>query len=441
MTNPTPLYEMPAKGIPDTEVRSMVDTLFDGMTQEEKGKFASTAFWGVEDTNSIVKETFMKFFSWNALFSSQEASAAKMENDVLDICTRLMGGDEKSRANLTSGGTESNFCGFHAMRKWARERYPHIKEPEVVVPYSIHSTVHKACKILDLKLVVVQQNDDLSADLEGMKKAIGPNTIGIAASAPNWPYGRVDPIAELGEVAEEKDIWLHVDACVGGYILPFFKELGEDIPPYNLSVKGVRSITGDLHKYGFAPKPCSTVLWRSQEEQKYHFMPITEWPCGTYLSQGFVGSRPLAPVAATWALMHSLGQDGYLENAKKILNIRNQVIEGVANIEGLKTWKTDGPLVHIASDDFAIELIVGGMQERGWKLLGVNTPPAIHLTIDSVSEKTLQLFLDDLGEVAAGARDGSITKEGLLIYSGAADKSTAPKWLISALEIMEDQAK
>lgn len=433
-----PLYEMPAKGLPDKDVRNMVDDLFDGMTQEEKGKFASTAFWGVEETNPIVKETFMKFFSWNALFTFQEASAAKLENDVLDICIGLMGGDENSRANLTSGGTESNFCGLHAMRKWSRERYPDVSEPEIVTPYSTHSTVHKACKILDIKVVTVPQLEDLSADLEGMKQAIGPNTIGIVASAPNWPYGQVDPITELGEFCEEKDLWLHVDACVGGYILPFFKELGEEIPPYNLSVPGVRSITGDLHKYGFAPKPCSTVLWRSKEEQKYHFMPIDEWACGTYLSQGFVGSRPLAPVAATWALMHSLGKDGYLDNARRILAVRDKVIAGVNAIEGLKTWKTDGPLIQIASDDFAIELIVGGMTGRGWKLLGVNTPPAIHITIDALSEPSLNLFLDDLKDVAKDVRSGNLTEEGLLVYGGAGDKATAPKWLLSALDIMEN---
>lgn len=437
MTTNSDLYALPEKGYSPDEVRGMVDELFSGMTPEANGKLASTAFWGVEETNPVVKEAFMKFFSWNALFTFQEASAARIENDVLDICIGLMEGGPDAKANLTSGGTESNFCALHAMRQWARERYPDIKSPEIVAPYSIHATVHKAAKILDLKVVVVAQKDDLSADLEGMEAAIGPNTIGIAASAPSWPYGQVDPIEELGRIAEDRDLWFHVDACVGGYILPFFRALGEDIPKYNLSVPGVRSITGDLHKYGYVPKPCSTVLWRSQEEQKYHYLPITEWACGMYLSQGFVGSRPLAPVAAAWALMHSLGREGYIENARRLLTVRNAIIDKVAGIEGLKTWKTHGPLIQIASEGFSIELIVGGMEQRGWRLLGVNTPPAIHLTVDVMAEPALKKFLTDLEEVTDDVRAGRLTEEGLLSYGGVGATDTAPKWLLSAVEIMK----
>lgn len=430
------MYQMPEMGLSDDEVRKQVDKLFQGMTPEDNGKFASTAFWGVSETNDVVKEAFLQFFSWNALFTFQEASAAQIENDVLDVCIDLVGGNTRTRANLTSGGTESNFCALHAMRKWAREKYPQIKTPEIVAPYSTHATIHKACKILDIRVVTVPQLDDLSADVVGIEKAIGDKTIGIVGSAPSWPYGQVDPIAEFSRIAMQKDIWLHVDACVGAYVLPFFRELGENIPNYDLTISGVRSITGDLHKYGYTPKPCSTVLWRSQEEQKYHLMPINEWACGTYLSQGFVGSRPLAPVAAAWALMLRLGRQGYLNNARKVLDTRNKITEKVMQIPGLKTWISHGPLLQIASENYPIELVIGGMAQKGWRLLGVNNPPAIHLTIDVTSARTLDRFMEDLELVARGVSDGTLTKEGLLEYGGTGDLSTAPKWLVSALEIM-----
>ena len=352
------LHHLPDRGLSYEAVTQKVDDLFAGMTPEQSGKLSSTAFWGVGDAYPVIKETYAKFFSWNALFSFQEASAAKIENDVLDMCIGLLNGTEKTRGNLTTGGTESNFCAMHAMRKWAREKKPQVREPEIVAPYSIHSTIHKVCKILDIKVVMVHQLDDLSADVSAMKAAIGPNTIGIAASAPNWPYGQVDPIEELAEIALSQGLWLHVDACVGGYILPFFRELGEDIPVYDFRIPGVCSISADLHKYGYAPKPCSTIMWRSQDEQGYHFLPIDEWPCGLYLSQGFVGSRPLAPAAATWALMHYLGKEGYIENARKVLNTRNAIRDKIADIDGLHTWKSDGPLLQIASDQFDIQLVV-----------------------------------------------------------------------------------
>ncbi len=433
------LYDFPEVGLSYDEVTSQVDDLRSRMTPEENGKFASTAFWGVKEANRVVKETHQKFFSWNALFTFQEAAAAKMENEVIDVCVGLAGGDENARGNLTSGGTESNFCGLHAMRGWAREHHPKKSKPEIVAPYSIHSTVHKMAKILDIKMVTVPQNDDLSVDLEGIKAAIGPNTIGIACSAPNWPYATVDPVRELGAIAIEHDLWLHVDACVGGFLLPFFRELGEDVPDYNLEVPGVRSLTIDLHKYAFAPKPCSSVMWRSQEEQKYHFMPVTEWACGLYLSQSFIGSRPLAPIASMWALIQHLGKQGYREHARKILEQRNAIIDKVAQIDGLTTWTTHGPLLQIAPDGLDIQLIVGAMEQQGWRLLGVNTPPAIHLTVDVMEPETLARFLSDLETAAADARAGHLDKAGLLSYGGVGDADSAPKWLLSAVEIMESK--
>lgn len=431
------MYALPDHGSSYEEVSNEIDALFAAMTPETRGKLSSTAFWGVSDAYQLSKETHAKFFSWNALFTFQEAAAAKLENDVLDICVGLVGGGGEARGNLTSGGTESNFCALHAMRNWAREKYPQIKEPEIVAPYSIHSTVHKMARVLDIKVSTVPQLDDLSADVAGIEAAIGPNTIGIAASAPNWPYATVDPIEELGQIAINRKLWLHVDACVGAYILPFFRELGEDIPAYDLRVGGVRSISGDLHKYGYAPKPCSTIIWRSQEEQSYHYLPVTEWPCGLYLSQGFVGSRPLAPVASAWALMHYLGRDGYVENARKLLDVRNAIIDKVATIDGLKTWPTDGPLLQIASDDIDIQLVVGSMEQRGWRLLGVLEPPAIHLTVDVLSDEQLQSFLTDLEESVEDIRSGKTEAEGLLSYGGVGAEETAPKWLLSAVEILE----
>jgi len=225
---------------------------------------------------------------------------------------------------------------------------------------------------------------------------------------------------------------------VGGYILPFFRELGVEMPLYDFRVPGVRSIAADLHKYGYAPKPCSTVLWRSQEEQAYHYMPIDNWACGFYISQGFVGSRTLGPVAGIWALMHHWGREGYLANARDVLKVKNAIIDKCATIDGLETWKTDGPLLMMASEGFAIELVVGGMEQRGWRLLGVNNPPAIHMTLDVMEEEYLQRFLSDLEEIVASIKNGELTQEGDLAYGGVGAGVT-PKWLTSAVEIMMKQ--
>ncbi len=436
------LHVLPPQGDSRDAVMAKIRNFKAAMTPVERGKLSSTAFQGRDEMGKLVYESFLEFIGWNGLFTFQEAAAAQMENDVLDICVSMFSsGDiqvaEQARANFTSGGTESNFCGLHAMRAWARENKPEITQPEIVAPYSTHSTVHKTARYLDLKVVTVPQKDDLSADVEALAAAIGPNTIGIVGSAPNWPYGHVDPITEFGQLAIAHELWLHVDACVGGYILPFMRELGEDIPPYDFTVPGVRSMSADLHKYGYAPKPCSTVLWRSQAEQAYHYIPITEWACGLYLSQSFIGSRPLGPVAGIWALMHYWGREGYLENAKRILEIKQAITDKCEQEPGLRTWPTHGPLMMIAADDFNIQLVVGGMEQRGWRLLGVNTPPAIHLTLDVMEDKDLQKFVDDLGEVCRLIRSGDLVEEGLLSYGGVGAEEDAPKWLLSAVEIFE----
>lgn len=434
------MHRLPDTGASADAVMEEIRRLKSMMTPSERGKLSSTAFQGRDEMGKLVYESFLEFLGWNGLFSFQEPAAAQLENDVLDICIELVNGGEQGRANLTSGGTESNFCALHAMRAWAREHKPDIREPEIVAPYSTHSTVHKTARYLDLKVVTVPQNDDLTADVEALAAAIGPNTIGIVGSAPNWPYGHVDPITEFGELAIEHDLWLHVDACVGGYILPFMRELGEEIPPYDFSVPGVRSISADLHKYGYAPKPCSTILWRSQEEQAYHYIPVTEWACGLYLSQSFIGSRPMGPVAGIWALMHYWGREGYLENARNLLHIKRTITDACQRIEGLRTWPTHGPLMMIAAEGFNIELVVGGMEEQGWRLLGVNNPPAIHLTLDVMADEDLQRFVEDLEEVCNKIQSGELKEEGLLSYGGVGAAEDAPKWLLSAVEIMERKA-
>jgi len=430
-------YKLPTTSSAADEVLKKVREFKAQMTPIERGRLSSTAFQGRDEMASVVYDSFMEFIGWNGLFTFQEGAAAKMENDVLDICINLAGGDESSGANFTSGGTESNFCSLFAMRAWARKNKPQIKHPQIVAPYSTHSTIHKTAKYLDIKVVTVPQLDDLTVDLEGIENAITSDTIGIIGSAPNWPYGLVDPIEAFGQLAIKNDLWLHVDSCVGGYILPFMIALGEDIPNYNLSVPGVRSMSADLHKYGYAPKPCSTVLWKSEEEQAFHYMPITEWACGLYMSQSFIGSRPLGPVAGVWALMHYWGEEGYKNNAQRILDMKQAITDKVNELSGLFTWDTHGPLMMIAAKDYNIQLVVGGMERKGWRLLGVATPPAIHLTLDVMNDSDLNQFLSDLEEIVQDIISGKQNEEGLLSYGGVGAAESAPKWLLRAVDMLK----
>jgi sphinganine-1-phosphate aldolase len=432
------MFRLPPQGQPLEGVVAGYDEALENMTSEMSGKLAATAFWGTDEVKAIIREAYERFGGWNALFTFQEPGAARMENDVLDACILLGGGQgSMARGNLTSGGTESNFCALQAMRAWAREtRGSDLHRPNVIAPHTIHATIHKAAHVLDIELRTVAHSPFEPVDVEAMKALIDDQTIGLLGSAPSWPFGQIDPIEALGQIALERDLWLHVDGCVGTYVLPFFRELGEAIPAFDLSVPGVRSLSGDLHKYGFAPKPLSTILWASADEQRFHFLPVTDWPCGLYVSQSLVGSRPFAPIAAAWGLFNGLGHAGYLENARKVLQTRDRILQAARDIDGLTPWPCHGPLVQISGDGISITTVIGGMTARGWNLLGVQQPEAIHLTIDIMSDEALARFIADLEDVTAQVRNGTINDKGLLSYGGVAAKETAPKWLLSAIETM-----
>ena len=432
------MFRLPQHGQSLDEVKAGYDEALANMTAEMSGKLAATAFWGTDHVQAIVREAYERFGGWNALFTFQEPGAAQIENDVLDACIMLGGGKgSMARGNLTSGGTESNFCALQAMRAWAREsRGERLTRPNVIAPHTIHATIHKASQVLDIDLRTVHHSPFEAVEMAAIEALIDDQTIGLLGSAPSWPFGQVDPIEDMGRTALDHDLWLHVDGCVGTYVLPFFRELGEPIPAFDLSVPGVRSLSGDLHKYGFAPKPLSTILWASADEQRFHFLPVTDWPCGLYVSQSLVGSRPFAPIAAAWGLFNGLGHAGYLENARQILATRDRILSAANDIEGLTPWPCHGPLVQISGEGLEIKNVIGGMTVRGWNLLGVQQPEAIHLTIDIMTEEALGRFLGDLEEVTAQVRKGEIDAEGLLSYGGVAAEETAPKWLLSAIETM-----
>ncbi len=426
-------------GMDFDQVLDELDTIKQGgMNDDIAAKFSSNSLKSNEQVQSLIQQAYSKFFSFNALFSFQQAGAAKLENEVMQICCDILSGGEEARCNITSGGTESIFCALHAMREKAKIAHPHITKPEIIAPFSIHATLEKACHFLQIELIRIPVADNLRADVKAIAEAIGPNTIGIAASAPSWPYGLVDPIEELGQVAIKHGLWFHVDACVGGYVLPFMSRCGADIPAFDFAVAGVASISADLHKYGYAAKPCSTVLYRNKDLQKHHYVPITNWPCGLYVSQSFVGSRPLAATAAAWAILKYMGLEGYTSNAQKLLGVKQRIVSACESIEGLTCWPSEGPLLMIAGNEgMDIQLIVGGMEQRGWSLLGVNQPPAIHLTLDLMPEADLSRFIRDLEEVAAAVSSGKFNDQGLLSYGGVGDTGTAPNWLVELIESAE----
>jgi sphinganine-1-phosphate aldolase len=404
--------QLPQVGRPRAEIIAELDWMYEESMKEGWGR----AIQGSRDVHEVGEYAYLKFVAENSFRAMKPGNFLnKIEYEVLDMCMGLFNSPEKPGANFTSGGSESNFSAIHAIREWAREHKPHIKSPEVIVPYSAHPTFTKGCHYFGLTEVRTQLGNDLRASPENIAKAITPNTVAIVGSAPCWPYGLFDPIEELGKIAEKHGLWLHVDACVGGFLSPFVERLGVAVPKWDFRVPAVQSISADLHKYGWCLKPASTIIWRSEELKKYHYVHPSEWPCGPYRMEGFAGSRTAGPIFAAWAILQYLGIEGFTNVAKEILRLKQRIADGVAKIDGLECWDNDLMPVCIGYPESDLGIVKAEMSKRKWVLLGCATPPLINIPLDAATDDALvDRFLSDLAEAVELAKSGSIeTRESL----------------------------
>jgi glutamate/tyrosine decarboxylase-like PLP-dependent enzyme len=424
----------PKRGIAPAQISVRLAELRATLTSDQYGAFSMHCLADSDRLNAdalrVGDEAFEQFKRFNAIFTGLEVAAAQIEDDVMAMCTQIFSGGREGRCNLTGGGTESIYCAMLAMREWGRQTKPQIRDPEFVAPSTAHVSFSRAARNFGLSIKRVPVGAHFRSDPKDLEAAITENTIGLVASAPNWPYGMVDPIPEIGEIARKRGLWLHVDACVGGYILPFARKLGLQIPEFDLSVPGVCSLSADLHKYAYVPKPASTVLWQSEAYQQHHYFIVDDWPGGAYLSQSLMGSRPFAPTAAAWAIFNAMGEEGFIAQAKAILAAKDKIAEGISRIGGLEVLKNDAPLLVVSARNLDIKHVVGGMRAKGWVFLGNDEPPAIHLTIDPLPDEIIDAMLHDLATVMAEIKSGRL-EAGALEYGMAKGKRTS-RWLEQA---------
>jgi sphinganine-1-phosphate aldolase len=410
-------YCLPEKGLSAAAVLERVREFRTADPTFGRGRLTAYCMMGSDDLQSVMKEAYSVYFFQNALVRRFMPGMRQMEEQVRTISAGLLsGGKPGVQVKLTSGGSESVFCGIHAAREWAREGYPHIEEPELIAPYSVHATITKACHFLGIKLTRVPVGRDHRADVEAMAAAIGPNTIALAGSAPSWPYGKFDPIAKIAALGQKRNLWVHVDACVGGYIAPFVARLGYPLPAWDFSVPGVMSISADLHKYAYAPKPASTIAFASEDLLRYHDVPASDWPSATYLSEGVIGSRPAGAIAATWAAFHYLGDNGYLDYARRTMETKQRLIEGLRGL-GMKPWDTELCILLFDTADVSAEAVVGGLTEAGWPCMGTQRPPLVQLILDPLSADAVEDYLGDLKRLLGQLRGGRDISRGSLGYA------------------------
>jgi glutamate/tyrosine decarboxylase-like PLP-dependent enzyme len=324
-----------------------------------------------------------------------------MENEVISMVLSLMEGDDETVGCLTAGGTESIFMAIKAARDWARKEKPGIDKPQMVVPVTAHPAWNKAAHYLGIDIVMVPVDEGFRADPGAMRDALNENTIILGATAVTYPHGMVDPIPAIGALAEANGLWLHVDACLGGLMLPFLRKLGYDLPAYDFRVPGVTSISADIHKYAYTPKGISTVLYRSSELRKFQFFMYADWPGGIYGTPSLAGGRPGGVLAAAWAVMNHLGEEGFLRLARDARTAAEKLMAGIEATPPLYVLgRPDATVFAFGGHGVNIYELSARLKERGWHAEAQHLPASLHMTVSPVHHGIVDDFLKDLKHAA-----------------------------------------
>jgi sphinganine-1-phosphate aldolase len=377
----------------------------------EDGKCSGTMYCGDRDHYGFLKEAFGLFAHQNALQRDMCPSATRFEGEIIAMALDLMHASDFNGAQpagmVTSGGSASIAQAVLAYREEGRE-VRGIDRPNVVKPETGHVAFDKACHLFGVEMRRAEIDPETTlARPETIAELIDENTVAIVGSAGNYGYGTIDPIAELGELAIERRVGLHVDGCLGGYLLPFGEELGLPIPPFDFRVAGVTSISADTHKYGYGLKGTSTLLFRDRELRNrcYFFMP--DWSGGKYFSPGMEGSRSDGLLAATWASLVSTGRAGYREYAKRIFDTSAAMQEAVRSHPELRIMGEPTFLFAFTSDEFDIYHVNDEMKRRGWRFNGLQYPNALHMAVTRPQTQpgVVEEFVTDLDAAVAYARE------------------------------------
>lgn len=359
------------------------------------------------DVDELIKEAAGHVMLENALSPFAFPSLKEMQRDVVAVVADLLHGEEDIGGSMTSGGTESIFMAVKTARDRMREERG-ITKGRIVIPRTAHPAFVKAAHYLDLELVQMPLGEDLRTSAADLKPMLTADTVLAVGSAPAFPYGMIDPITELAAIAADAGVPFHVDACLGGLLLPFIERLGHQVTAWDFRVPGVSSISADVHKYGYSVKGSSVLLHRPRANLRHQVFDFDGWPGGRYGTQAFLGTKPGAPIGASWAVFQYLGWDGYLRLARETMDATKRLMEGVLAIDGLRILGTPEMSVFaVASDVHDIYAVGDVLAERGWHFDRMSEPPALHFMTSPRHAQFIDEFLEDLRFAVANNRGAS----------------------------------
>ena len=418
----------PKTGIPWKELHGAMNEVRKSDSDWHGGRMAMSTYVVDDEVSRVSHEAYGMFLTENALYSGEMAKKRKVgflsltlfQEEIIEMALEIMNGPEGSGGQITTGGTESILLAVLGAREWARKHKPHIRTPRLLLPRTAHPAFNKAAHFYNLDVTRIPQGADCRADVAAMEAALTDDVIMMVGSAPCYPFGVIDPIAELAAVAAKRDIWFHVDACVGGYVAPFVRKLGYPVPEFDLGVPGVWSVSADLHKYGYAPKNISTVLLRDAGLKEYFTFRFEEWPYGSYATPTIGGSRTGGSLAGAWTTMKYLGEEGYLKAAKTIMDTRQKLLGTLDKLGGFEVrGKPDIGLVNFGAQGFDIYAVADGMAAKGWAVARGRDPNGMHLALNPIHAKSIDSYVLDLSDVTGAVRkSGTRGKDEKAVYAG-----------------------
>jgi len=404
------MHNIPDKGLGEERLFAKLTDFGKSDVPWHEGKTLAYIYDGGPNVERVAKRAYMQYLTENALDPTVYPSLARMERELVGYASAHLGGDEMVVGNFTSGGTESCLLAVKTARDWLRAKKPDIREPEIILPVTAHAAFHKGAEYFGLKKIVLSVDPatfkPVPAEIE---KAITPNTALVVASAVSYAHGVIDPVQEIGAIALKHDVLFHVDGCIGGFILPYFRRLGTPVPPFDFSVPGVTSMSMDWHKYAYCPKGASVILHRDKALRRFQLFACSGWTGYTVVNPTILSAKSGGPLAAAWAVVNFLGDEGYLALAERILKATRKIITGIESIRGLRILGTpEANLVAFTADDFPIFHVIDEMKVLGWYVqpqFGFHgSKENIHLSIgQSVLEKA-DAFVADLKTAVERAR-------------------------------------
>ncbi len=378
----------------------------------KSGRCFAYVFSAGEDVQEVAKRAYTAFMTENALDPTSFPSLVRMENDLVEIATELVHGPA-AVGNFTSGGTESILLAVKTARDHARAER-NIEQPDLVVPDSVHPAFHKAAHYFGLEIISVPVRKDFRADPEAMAAAINERTALVVGSAPSYAQGVIDPIPELAEAAAQRGVLMHVDACVGGFFLPFLEQSGASVPAFDFRVPGVTSMSLDLHKHGYCPKGASVILYAQPALRRHQLFAHKRWSGYGITNATVQSSRGGASVAGAWAVLRHIGATRYRKLQSEVRACVLELCAGIEAIDGLRVLgEPDGSLLAFCSDTFDVFTLVDAMRERDWyvqpQFAHRHVPKSVHLTVTPINVPHREAFLADLASCVSDLRSTAPT--------------------------------